>query len=121
VCRITASPDLNTLFPASANLFATMANKINERGQISGMTIVLSGPDAGNIHAFLTGGPPLTRVYLEASLRICSGCPAPRVFCKGQVLAQVMLLARRIPSHEFRSSSPRSATFFELDPAFLFG
>ena len=36
-CRITASPDLNTLFPASANLFATMANKINERGQISGM------------------------------------------------------------------------------------
>ena len=42
-CRITASPDLNPLFPASANLFATMANKINERGQISGMAIVLSG------------------------------------------------------------------------------
>jgi hypothetical protein len=51
--HITASPDLNTLFPASANLFATMANKINERGQISGMAIVLRGPDAGNIHAFL--------------------------------------------------------------------
>jgi hypothetical protein len=30
-----------------------MANKINERGQISGMAIVVSGPDAGNIHAFL--------------------------------------------------------------------
>jgi probable HAF family extracellular repeat protein len=45
--------DLNTLFPASSNLFATMANKINERGQISGMAILLSGPDAGNIHAFL--------------------------------------------------------------------
>jgi hypothetical protein len=45
--------DLNTLFPASSNLFATMANKINERGQISGMAIVLSGPDTGNIHAFL--------------------------------------------------------------------
>jgi len=45
--------DLNTLFPASSNLYATMANKINERGQISGMAIVLSGPDAGNIHAFL--------------------------------------------------------------------
>src|SRR5215510_3827190 len=29
--------DLNTLFPASSNLFATMANKINESGQISGM------------------------------------------------------------------------------------
>jgi probable HAF family extracellular repeat protein len=45
--------DLNTLFPASSNLFPVMANKINERGQISGMAIVLSGPDAGNIHAFL--------------------------------------------------------------------
>jgi probable HAF family extracellular repeat protein len=45
--------DLNTLFPASSNLFALMANKINERGQISGMAIVRSGPDTGNIHAFL--------------------------------------------------------------------
>ena len=26
--------DLNTLLPASSNLYATMANKINERGQI---------------------------------------------------------------------------------------
>ena len=45
--------DLNTLFPASSNLFALMANKINERGQISGMAIVMSGPDEGNVHAFL--------------------------------------------------------------------
>ena len=45
--------DLNTLFPASSNLLATMANKINERGQISGMATVLSGPHAGEIHAFL--------------------------------------------------------------------
>jgi probable HAF family extracellular repeat protein len=45
--------DLNTLLPASSNLFVTMANKINERGQISGMAIVVSGPDKGNIHAFL--------------------------------------------------------------------
>jgi len=45
--------DLNTLFPAGSNLYAVMANKINDRGQISGMAIVLSGPDAGNIHAFL--------------------------------------------------------------------
>jgi probable HAF family extracellular repeat protein len=45
--------DLNTLIPASANLCVTMANQINDRGQISGMAIVLSGPDAGNIHAFL--------------------------------------------------------------------
>jgi len=34
-------------------LFATMANKINSSGQISGMATVLSGPDAGNIHSFL--------------------------------------------------------------------
>jgi probable HAF family extracellular repeat protein len=45
--------DLNTLFPASSNLFATFAAKINERGQIGGMAIVLSGPDQGQIHAFL--------------------------------------------------------------------
>jgi probable HAF family extracellular repeat protein len=45
--------DLNTLLPASSNLYATMGNKINERGQISGMATALTGPDAGNIHAFL--------------------------------------------------------------------
>ena len=45
--------DLNTLLPASSNLYATMGNKINDRGQISGMATVLTGPDAGNIHAFL--------------------------------------------------------------------
>ena len=45
--------DLNTLFPAGANLYATMANEINERGQISGMATVLSGPHAGETHAFL--------------------------------------------------------------------
>ncbi len=45
--------DLNTLIPASSNLFVTMANKINERGQISAMAIVLSGPHTGDIHAIL--------------------------------------------------------------------
>ncbi len=45
--------DLETLFPASSNLLPVMANKINERGQISGMAIVLSGPDKNNIHAFI--------------------------------------------------------------------
>ncbi len=44
---------LDTVFPASANLFPVMANKINERGQISGMAIVHSGPHMGEIHAFL--------------------------------------------------------------------
>jgi hypothetical protein len=45
--------DLDTVFPASSNLFPVMANKINESGQISGMAIVRSGPHAGEIHAFL--------------------------------------------------------------------
>jgi|SRR5580704_12026761 probable HAF family extracellular repeat protein len=45
--------DLNTLLPASSNLYATMANQINDRGQISGMAVVLSGPEVGTIHAFL--------------------------------------------------------------------
>ncbi len=45
--------DLNTLFPESANLHATMANKINASGQISGMATVISGPHKGDIHAFL--------------------------------------------------------------------
>ncbi len=45
--------DLNTLFPANSNLYARMANKINERGQITGMATVLSGPHTGDIHAFL--------------------------------------------------------------------
>lgn len=45
--------DLNALFPKNSNLFAVMANKINERGQISGMAIVRNGPDKGNIHAFI--------------------------------------------------------------------
>ena len=45
--------DLNTLIDHSSNLFLTMANKINERGQISAMAIVRSGPDTGNVHAVL--------------------------------------------------------------------
>ena len=45
--------DLNRLFPADSNLFATMANQINERGQIVGMATVLGGPHAGETHAFL--------------------------------------------------------------------
>jgi len=45
--------NLDTLFPDSANLNPVMGNKINERGQISGMAIVMSGPHKGDIHAFL--------------------------------------------------------------------
>jgi probable HAF family extracellular repeat protein len=45
--------DLNKLIPQDSNLYATMANKINERGQIGAMAIVVSGPDEGNVHAIL--------------------------------------------------------------------
>jgi probable HAF family extracellular repeat protein len=45
--------DLNTLFPERSNLYATMANQINDKGQISGMAVVRSGPHEGEVHAFL--------------------------------------------------------------------
>jgi probable HAF family extracellular repeat protein len=45
--------DLNTLFPEDSNLYATMANQINERGQITGMATVQSGAHKGETHAFL--------------------------------------------------------------------
>jgi uncharacterized membrane protein len=45
--------NLNTQFPASANLYATFAAKINNRGQIGGMAIVCAGPHQGEMHAFL--------------------------------------------------------------------
>jgi probable HAF family extracellular repeat protein len=45
--------DLNTLIPGDSNLFMIAASNINERGQISGMATVMSGPDKGKVHAFL--------------------------------------------------------------------
>jgi len=45
--------DLNTLIPKDSNLFINAASNINERGQISGMATVMSGPDEGKIHAIL--------------------------------------------------------------------
>ena len=45
--------DLNTLIPEDSNLFIIAASNINERGEISGMATVLTGPDAGKIHAIL--------------------------------------------------------------------
>jgi probable HAF family extracellular repeat protein len=45
--------DLNTLIPSDSNLFIISASNINERGQISGMATVLTGPHTGNIHAYL--------------------------------------------------------------------
>lgn len=45
--------DLNKLIPGDSNLFVISASNINERGQISGMATVLTGPHAGDIHAYL--------------------------------------------------------------------
>lgn len=45
--------DINALIPAHSNLFVISASNINDRGQISGMATVQSGPHAGDIHAFL--------------------------------------------------------------------
>ena len=45
--------DLNTLIAADSNLFIISASNINERGQISGMATVQTGPHAGEIHAYL--------------------------------------------------------------------
>jgi hypothetical protein len=50
-----------------------MANKINERGQISGMAIVSSGPDAGNIHAFLA--TPAHQSMGRSVAEAASTCP----------------------------------------------
>jgi hypothetical protein len=49
-----------------------MANKINERGQISGMATVLSGPDAGKTHAFLA-----TPVNASVGKSIADIAPTP--------------------------------------------
>lgn len=45
--------DLNTLIPEDSNLVIISASNINERGQISGMATVFTGPHAGDIHAYL--------------------------------------------------------------------
>jgi probable HAF family extracellular repeat protein len=45
--------DLNALIPRHSNLSIIAASNVNERGQISGMAKVLTGPDAGKIHAIL--------------------------------------------------------------------
>src|ERR1700733_7025153 len=51
--RDNVMTDLNTLIPRDCNLFIIAASNINERGQISGMATVMSGPDEGKVHAIL--------------------------------------------------------------------
>jgi probable HAF family extracellular repeat protein len=46
--------DLNTVFPASSNLYVVSASNINESGQIAGMAVDMSGAHEGVVvHAFL--------------------------------------------------------------------
>jgi probable HAF family extracellular repeat protein len=45
--------NLNKLIREDSNLFIIAASNINERGQISGMATVMSGPDKDKIHAIL--------------------------------------------------------------------
>ncbi len=84
--------DLNTLFPDSINLFATMANKINERGQIGAMAIVRSGPDEGNVHAIL-----LTPVNESIGRSVAEDeptCPKSNVPANAHPLVQRLRLGR---------------------------
>ena len=88
--------DLNTRFPASSNLFAVMANKINERGQISGMAIVLSGPHAGDIHAFLA--TPVTQSIGRSVAEVARTHPKSNVPVNvGKQLLRRVLLGEREP------------------------
>ena len=45
--------DLNTLISKNSNFYIIAASNINQRGQISGMAMVLTGPDKDKIHAIL--------------------------------------------------------------------
>jgi probable HAF family extracellular repeat protein len=45
--------DLNTLIPDDSNLLIISASNINDRGQISGMATVQTGPHAGEVHSYL--------------------------------------------------------------------
>ncbi len=78
--------DLNTLF-SSPTLVATMANKINESGQIAAMAVVRSGPDKGNVHAIL-----LTPVDEYVGRSVADDAP---VHPKSNVPANARLLLQR--------------------------
>jgi probable HAF family extracellular repeat protein len=65
--------DLNELFPADSNMFATFAAKINDRGEIGGVAIVCSGPHKGESHAFLA--IPVAQSVGESVADVASTCP----------------------------------------------
>jgi probable HAF family extracellular repeat protein len=63
--------DLNTLIPEDSNLCIVAASNINERGQISGMAQVVTGPNAGKIHAILL--TPSTASIGKSMAHSCPG------------------------------------------------
>jgi probable HAF family extracellular repeat protein len=67
--------DINTLFPANSNLYATMANQINDKGQISGMAVVITGPHTGEIHAFVA--TPVNASLGRSIADVASTLPKP--------------------------------------------
>ena len=67
--------DLNTLIPGDSNLYIIAASNINERGQISGMATVMSGPDEGKIHAILL--TPVDETIGESVADVARTHPGP--------------------------------------------
>jgi probable HAF family extracellular repeat protein len=65
--------DLSKLFPEESNLFPTMANQINDRGQIVGMATVVSGPHEGETHAFLA--TPVDERMVKSIADVAPGHP----------------------------------------------
>jgi probable HAF family extracellular repeat protein len=84
--------DLNTVIRGDSNLLIVAASNINERGQISGMATVMSGPDEGKIHAILltpiegridVSMADFARTHPHSSLP-ANACHHPG-FCPGQL------------------------------------
>jgi len=83
---------LDKLFPASANLLPTMANQINERGQIVGMGTVLSGPHTGETHAFRA--TPVNGSIGKSIADVVQGHPKSNVSTNGNQFLQRIRLGR---------------------------
>ena len=84
--------DLGTLFPSTANLLPTMANQINERGQIVGMGTVLSGPHTGETHAFLA--TPVNASIGKSVADVVQGRPKSNVITNGNQVLERLRLGR---------------------------
>ena len=84
--------DLGTMFPSTANLLPTMANQINERGQIVGMGTVLSGPHTGETHAFLA--TPVNVSVGKSVADVVQGRPKSNASTNGNQFLQRFRLSR---------------------------